>query len=205
VATILNLSLQITANLAIAFEPFLPFSAAKLRRLLNMTECRWDSLGRTDLLPADHVLETPELLFEKIEDAAIEAQVQRLLDTKEKNKQQQVTLKPAKDSITYDAFTGMDLRVGTVLAAERVPKTGKLMKLTIDTGLDTRTVVSGIAEHYSPEEVIGRQVCLLANLQPRTLKGLESQGMILMAEDAVTGKLVFLQPADLTKNGSVVS
>lgn len=205
VATILNLSLQITANLAIAFEPFLPFSAAKLRRLLNMTECRWDSLGRTDLLPADHVLETPELLFEKIEDAAIEAQVQRLLDTKEKNKQQQVTLKPAKDSITYDAFTGMDLRVGTVLAAERVPKTGKLMKLTIDTGLDTRTVVSGIAEHYSPEEVIGRQVCLLANLQPRTLKGIESQGMILMAEDAVTGKLVFLQPADLTKNGSVVS
>lgn len=205
VATILNLSLQITANLAIAFEPFLPFSAAKLRRLLNMTECRWDSLGRTDLLPVDHVLETPELLFEKIEDAAIEAQVQRLLDTKEKNKQQQVTLKPAKDSITYDAFTGMDLRVGTVLAAERVPKTGKLMKLTIDTGLDTRTVVSGIAEHYSPEEVIGRQVCLLANLQPRTLKGIESQGMILMAEDAVTGKLVFLQPADLTKNGSVVS
>lgn len=205
VATILNLSLQITANLAIAFEPFLPFSAAKLRRLLNMTDCHWDSLGRTDLLPVGHQLEVPELLFEKIEDAAIEAQVQRLLDTKEKNKQQQVSLKPAKDSITYDAFTGMDLRVGTVLAAERVPKTGKLMKLTIDTGLDTRTVVSGIAEHYSPEEVIGRQVCLLANLQPRTLKGIESQGMILMAEDAVTGKLVFLQPADLTKNGSVIS
>lgn len=205
VATILHLSLQITANLAIAFEPFLPFSAAKLRRMLHITDYDWASLGRTDLLPEGHQLETPELLFEKIEDAAIEAQVQRLLETKETNKQQQITLKPAKDSITYDDFTGMDIRVGTILAAERVPKTGKLMKLTIDTGLDTRTVVSGIAEHYSPEEVVGRQVCLLANLQPRTLKGIESQGMILMAEDAVSGKLVFLQPADLTKNGSVIS
>jgi len=199
VKTVMNTCLQIAANLTIMFAPFLPFSMDKLRGFLNMEKLDWASLGRTDLLKAGH------LLFEKIEDATIEAQVQRLLDTKEKNKQQQVSLKPAKDSITYDAFTGMDLRVGTVLAAERVPKTGKLMKLTIDTGLDTRTVVSGIAEHYSPEEVIGRQVCLLANLQPRTLKGIESQGMILMAEDAVTGKLVFLQPADLTKNGSVIS
>lgn len=205
VGTILNLSLQLTANLAIAFEPFLPFSAKRLRNMLNMTECRWEDLGLTDLLPEGHALNTPELLFEKIEDEAIEAQVKRLLDTKEQNKQQEVELKPAKPGMTYDDFSGLDLRVGTVVAAERVPKTGKLMKLTIDTGLDTRTVVSGIAEHYQPEEVVGRQVCLLANLQPRTLKGIESQGMILMAEDAGTGKLVFVQPADLTRNGSVIS
>ena len=204
VGTILNLSLQITANLAIAFEPFLPFTAAKLREMLGMGAYDWQELGRTDLLAVGHQTGTPTLLFEKIEDEAIEAQVNKLLETKKANELSQATVKPAKDSINYETFTTMDLRVGTVLEATLVPKTSKLMKLTIDTGLDRRTVVSGIAEHYKPEEVVGRQVCLLANLAPRTLKGIESQGMILMAEDA-DGKLVFVQPADAVKNGSVIS
>ncbi len=204
VGTILNLSLQIAANLAIAFEPFLPFSAAKLRDMLGMEACDWQVLGRTDLLAVGHQTGTPVLLFEKIEDDAIEAQVNKLLETKKANELSQATVKPAKDAINYETFATMDIRVGTVLEAALVPKTSKLMKLTIDTGLDRRTVVSGIAEHYKPEEVVGRQVCLLANLAPRTLKGIESQGMILMAENA-DGKLIFVQPADTVKNGSVIS
>ncbi len=204
VGTILNLSLQITANLAIAFEPFLPFSAAKLRNMLGMAACDWQELGRTDLLAVGHQTGIPALLFEKIEDEAIETQVNKLLETKKANERMQATVKPAKDPINYETFTTMDIRVGTVLEAALVPKTSKLMKLTIDTGLDRRTVVSGIAEHYKPEEVVGRQVCLLANLEPRTLKGIESQGMILMAEDA-DGKLVFVQPSNAVNNGSVIS
>jgi len=204
VGTILNLSLQIAANLTIALEPFLPFSTAKLRTMLGMEAGDWATLGRSDQLAVGHQTGTPSLLFEKIEDEAIEAQVTKLLETKKANELKQTTVKPAKESIQYETFATMDIRVGTVLEAALVPKTSKLMKLTIDTGIDRRTVVSGIAEQYKPEEVVGRQVCLLANLEPRSLKGIESQGMILMAEDA-DGKLVFVQPADVVKNGSVIS
>jgi len=203
VATILHLSLQISANLAIAFEPFLPFTSEKLRTMLGMTDFKWENLGRIDLLQAGQQTPQPELLFEKIEDAAIEAQVQKLLDTKKANEASAWKAAPAKENITYEQFAAMDIRIGTVLEAELVPKTSKLMKLKIDTGFDQRTVVSGIAEHFRPEEVVGRQVSILVNLEPRTLRGIESQGMILMAENA-DGKLEFVQPAKTLVNGSQV-
>lgn len=203
VGTILNLSLQITANLAIAFEPFLPYTSEKLRRMLGMNDFKWENLGRTDLLREGNQTKAPELLFEKIEDTTIEAQVQKLLDTKKLNEAKEHKATPAKDNISFEEFTKTDIRIGKVLEAELVPKTGKLMKLLIDTGIDKRTVVSGIAEYYKPEEVVGRQVCILVNLESRMLRGLESQGMILMAEDA-DGKLVFVQPSDSVANGSQV-
>jgi len=203
VATILHLSLQISANLAIAFEPFLPFTSEKLRSMLGMNDFKWENLGRTDLLATGLQTAQPELLFEKIEDAAIEAQVQKLLDTKKANEAGSWKATPAKENINYEQFAAMDIRIGTVLEAELVPKTSKLMKLKIDTGIDQRTVVSGIAEHFKPEEVIGRQVSILVNLEPRTLRGIESQGMILMAENA-DGKLEFVQPSQSVKNGSSV-
>ena len=203
VGTILNLSLQIAANLAIAFEPFLPFSASKLRKMLSMPQCDWNRLGDTDILPEGLQLGQAELLFEKIEDAVVEAQIQKLLDTKKANELKNYTPQPAKANISFEDFTRMDIRVGRVLEAERVPKTTKLMKLKIDTGIDRRTVVSGIAEHFTPEEVVGRQVSILVNLEPRKIKGIESQGMILMAENA-DGKLVFVQPSAEVKNGSQV-
>jgi len=203
VATILHLSLQISANLAIAFEPFLPFTSEKLRSMLGMNDFKWENLGRTDLLATGLQTAQPELLFEKIEDAAIEAQVQKLLDTKKANEAGSWKATPAKENINYEQFAAMDIRIGTVLEAELVPKTSKLMKLKIDTGIDQRTVVSGIAEHFKPEEVIGRQVSILVNLEPRTLRGIESQGMILMAENA-DGKLEFVQPSQSVTNGSSV-
>ena len=203
VGTILNLSLQITANLAIAFEPFLPYTSEKLRKMLGMKDFNWENLGRTDLLKEGNQTEVPELLFEKIEDATIEAQVQKLLDTKKLNEAKEHKATPAKDNISFEEFTKTDIRIGKVLEAELVPKTGKLMKLLIDTGIDKRTVVSGIAEYYKPEEVVGRQVCILVNLEPRMLRGIESQGMILMAEDK-DGKLVFIQPLDAVAFGSQV-
>jgi len=203
VATILNLSLQISANLAIAFEPFLPFTSDKLRKMLGMEGFKWENLGRIDLLKTGQQTNSPELLFEKIEDSTIDFQVQKLLDTKKLNEAKEKKAIPAKSDISFDEFTKTDIRIGKVLEAELVPKTGKLMKLTIDTGIDKRTVVSGIAEYYKPEEVIGRQVCILVNLEPRKLRGIESQGMILMAEDA-DGKLVFVQPSDAVANGSQV-
>ena len=203
VATILNLSMQISANLAIAFEPFLPFSSETLRTMLGMTDFKWENLGRIDLLPTGLQTAPPALLFEKIEDAAIEAQVQKLLDTKKANEASAWKATPAKENITYEQFAAMDIRVGTVLEAELVPKTSKLMKLKIDTGFDQRTVVSGIAEHFKPEEVVGRQVSILVNLEPRTLRGIESQGMILMAENS-DGKLDFVQPGSKLANGSQV-
>lgn len=203
VATILNLSLQITANLAIAFEPFLPLTSKKLRSIININNLEWDKLGRTDLIEAGHILNKPELLFEKIEDDIVEKQIKKLLDTKKSNELENFKAEPAKEEITFDDFQKPDIRIGTVKKAENIKKTKKLMKLTIDTGIDTRTVVSGIAEYYKPEEVTGRQVCILVNLAPRNLKGIESQGMILMAEDA-DGKLVFIQPSDIVRNGSVV-
>jgi methionyl-tRNA synthetase len=203
VATILHLSLQISANLAIAFEPFLPFTSETLRTMLGMDDFKWENLGRIDLLHEGQQTAQPALLFEKIEDAAIEAQVQKLLDTKKANEASAWKAAPAKENISYEQFAAMDIRVGTVLEAELVPKTSKLMKLKIDIGFDQRTVVSGIAEHFRPEEVVGRQVSILVNLEPRTLRGIESQGMILMAENA-DGKLEFVQPAKQLANGSQV-
>jgi len=203
VATIMNISLQITTNLAIATEPFLPFSAAKLREMLNTTPFEWTQLGNANLLPEGHTLGTPELLFEKIEDETIEAQVQKLLDAKKANEQAERKAAPAKANITFDDFCKTDIRVGIILEAEKVPKTDKLMKLKIDTGIDQRTVVSGIAEHFKADEIVGRQVSILINLEPRKIKGIESQGMILMAEDE-DGKLVFIQPGEKVAPGSEV-
>ena len=203
VATILNLSLEIAANLAIAFEPFLPFSSKKLRDMLGMQEFKWENLGSIDLLGEGLQTAKPELLFEKIEDEAIEAQVQKLLDTKKANEIAEHKAEPAKVDIDFEQFAKMDIRIGKVLEAELVPKTSKLMKLKVDTGIDQRTIVSGIAEHFKPEEVVGKQVCVLVNLEARKLRGIESQGMILMAEDA-DGKLYFVQPSAVIANGSQV-
>jgi methionyl-tRNA synthetase len=203
VGTILNLSLQIAANLAIAFEPFLPFSAKKLRVMLSMDSFQWENLGRIDLLEEGHGIQQPELLFEKIEDDTIQAQIQKLQDTKKANEAASWQPEEAKSNINYEQFATMDIRVGTILDAELVPKTSKLMKLRIDTGLDKRTVVSGIAEHFDPKEVVGKQVCILVNLEPRTLRGIESQGMILMAENS-DGKLDFISPSKMLTNGSTV-
>jgi methionyl-tRNA synthetase len=203
VKTIMNTCLQITANLTIVFAPFMPKKMDMLRGFLNMEKLDWSELGRTDLIAAGHKVNTPELLFEKIEDPVIEAQVQKLLDTKKANEMAEATAKPAKENCTFDDFQKMDIRTGTIIEAEKVAKTKKLLKLKVDTGIDQRTVVSGIAEYYKPEEIIGQEVCILVNLQPRELRGILSQGMILMAEDA-DGSLKFVSPVDKVKNGSEV-
>ncbi len=201
--TILNIALQITANLAIITEPFLPFSSRKIAGFINMGDIGWGEAGRPDLLKAGHLLDEPSLLFEKIEDEAIEKQLEKLRLTKESNQAGKVAVKPQKDSINYDDFGRMDIRIGTILEAARVAKTKKLMQLKIDTGMDVRTVVSGIAEYFEPEAIIGKQICLLANLEPRDIKGIRSQGMILLAEDA-GGRLVFVTPEEKTDVGSEV-
>jgi methionyl-tRNA synthetase len=209
VATIMNLSLQITANLAIAFEPFLPFSSAKLRQMLNMQSFNWNDLGKIDLLSVGHQLNQPELLFEKIEDEVVEAQIQKLLNTKEANEAAgslsgvEVQPNPIKETIAFDDFLKLDIRVGTVLACNKVPKADKLLEFKIDDGMDGRTIVSGIAEHYKPEDLVGKQVCFIANLAPRKLKGIESQGMILSAENA-DGKLAVINPISEVLPGSEV-
>jgi methionyl-tRNA synthetase len=203
VKTVLNISLQITANLTICLQPFLPFSMNKLRGFLNLGKLDWEKLGDTNLLAAGHQLNTPELLFEKIEDDVIEAQVQKLLNTKKANELAQAKAAPAKPHIEYDDFGKMDIRVGTILEAEKVAKTKKLLKLLIDTGIDKRTVVSGIAEYYEPETLIGKQVSILINLAPKNLKGIESQGMILCAENA-DGSLSIVSPDQKVKNGAEV-
>lgn len=205
VKTIMNIALQISGSLAILMEPFLPESATKLRSMLNLALGNsWSDAGAADLLKEGHVIGKPELLFEKVEDAAVEAQVQKLLDTKKANEAANAVVAPAKEDITFDEFSRMDIRIGTILAAEKVAKTKKLLKLTIDTGLDQRTVVSGIAEFFNPEEIIGQQVSILVNLAPREIKGITSQGMILMAENA-DGSLAFVQPSKSIKNGGTVS
>ena len=183
VGTILNISLQLVANLAIAFEPFLPFSSEKLRNMLNMDSFDWATLGSTNLLPAGHQLATPELLFEKIEDSVIEAQVQKLLDTKKANEEANYKANPIRPNIEFDDFMKLDIRVGTVLECQKVPKADKLLQFKIADGLENRTIVSGIAQHYNPEELVGKQVCFIANLAPRKLKGIVSEGMILSAEN----------------------
>ena len=181
VKTILHLSLQLVANLAIAFEPFLPFSSEKLRGMLHVEEAQWDRLGAIDLLPAGHQLGKPELLFEKIDDSVIEAQVQKLLDTKKANEAANFQAAPVKDTIAFEDFEKVDIRVGTVLSCEKVKKSKKLLKFEIADGAENRTIVSGIAQHYNPEDLVGKQVCFVANLAPRTINGIESQGMILSA------------------------
>ncbi|MDY6113871.1 MAG: methionine--tRNA ligase, partial [Alloprevotella sp.] len=170
VKTILNLSLQLVANLAIAFEPFLPFSSEKLRGMLAVGEVKWDELGSIDLLAEGHQLGTPELLFEKIEDSVVEAQVQKLLDMEAANAEANYRANDIKADIQFEDFEKLDIRVGTVKACERVPKADKLLKFTIANGLDDRTIVSGIAKHYAPEDLVGRQVCFIANLPPRKLR-----------------------------------
>lgn len=203
VATILNLALQISANLAIAFEPFLPFSAKKLRNMLNMQIVDWNVLGHTDILPERLQLNPAELLFEKIEDSTIEAQVQKLLDTKKANELKNHKAAPVRENISFEDFSKLDIRVGRVLECIKVPKADKLLQFKIDDGLGGRTIVSGIAKHYAPEDLVGKNVCFIANLAPRKLKGIESQGMILSAEDA-DGRLIVIEPADEVRPGSEV-
>lgn len=203
VKTILNISLQITANLTIILEPFLPFSMNKLRQWVNIEALDWNSAGNKDLLKTGHKINIPGLLFEKIEDEEINKQVEKLLQTKKNNEALSAKTVPAKESVSFDDFTKIDIRTATILEAEKVPKTTKLLKLKIDTGLDVRTIVSGIAEYFEPEKIIGRQISIIANLEPRKIKGIESQGMILMAEDG-DGKLVFVAPVDKVNNGSLI-
>ncbi len=205
VKTILNIALQITANTAVAIEPFMPFSAAKILRMLATEKFSWERLGAMDLVEAGHRIGKPELLFEKIEDDVIQRQLDKLAATKAANMAAEAAqhVEAQKDTIQFDDFQKMDIRVSTILAAEKVAKTRKLLRLTVDTGIDQRVIVSGIAEHFTPEELVGRQVLVLVNLAPRDLKGITSSGMILMAEDA-SGKLRLLQPSEATNNGAIV-
>ncbi|AKD03459.1 methionine--tRNA ligase [Pontibacter korlensis] len=203
VKTIMNIALQISGSLSILMEPFLPESAGKLRSMLSLNPGMWADAGSADLVPAGHIIGKPELLFERVEDAAVDAQVQKLLDTKKANEVANATVETAKENITFDDFTKMDIRIGTILEAEKVAKTKKLLKLKVDTGIDQRTVVSGIAEFFKPEEIVGQQVSILVNLAPREIKGITSQGMILMAENP-DGSLAFVQPSKQIKNGGEV-
>jgi methionyl-tRNA synthetase len=206
--TILNVCLQLVANLSIAFGPFLPFSSNRLRSLINTNDLDWEQLGSIDLLPAGHQLNEPELLFEKIDDAQIDAQTARLEAIRaeriaREKAEEAKKVAPQKEECSFEDFEKMDIRTATVLAAERVPKTDKLLKLSIDTGIDKRTIVSGIAEYYSPEAMVGRQICILANLQPRTIRGIESKGMILMAKQG-DGSMRFITPEEAVCNGAQI-
>ncbi len=206
-ATILNISLQICADLAIAFEPFTPFAAARLRAMLG-SGLDWEILGRPQVLPAGHQLGEPELLFAKIEDDAIQKQLDRLDRIRAEREaaakaEAAKQVEPQKAECTFEEFEKMDIRTATVLEAERVPKTDKLLKLTIDTGIDKRTIVSGIAEFYTPEAMVGKQICILANLKPRTIRGIESHGMILMAKQG-DGTMRFITPQEVLANGAIV-
>ena len=204
VATILNISLQITANLAIAFAPFLPMSSEKLCKMLAIALPQWSDLGRSDLIEAGHTLGEASLLFEKIEDEVIEAQIQKLQATKEANAAAEDHAAPIAEDIAFDDFLKLDIRVGTVTECTKVPKADKLLQFRIDDGLGGRTIVSGIAEHYAPEELVGKQVCFIANLPARKLRGIESQGMILSAADRTTGQLRVISPQGPITPGSEV-
>ncbi len=211
VKTVMYIALQIATALAVASEPFLPFTSEKLKRMLQLGAITWENLktNATELLKAGHRIGTAELLFEKIEDAAIEKQLQRLENTKLANKQEaqantEVTVAPQKELISYDDFAKMDIRIGTILEAEKMPKADKLLILKVDTGIDQRTIVSGIAQSFAPEEIIGKKVTVLVNLAPRKLRGVESQGMILMVENS-EGKYTFINPdAEGIANGTEV-
>ncbi len=200
-ATILHLALQIAANLAIAFEPFLPFSSEKLRKMLAMENFSWNDLGKVDLLKEGHQINPAELLFEKIEDSVVEAQVQKLLDTKKANELNSFKPEPVKANVPFTDFEKLDMRVGTVLECTKVPKADKLLQFKIDDGMGGRTIVSGIAQSYpDPQVLVGKQVCFVANFEPRKLKGIMSEGMIISAVDA-DGRLVVVSPSDAVKNG----
>ncbi len=204
VKTIMNVALQLTAGLAYLSEPFLPFSTEKLKKMLNLKtiENPFEHLKSTSVLvSAGQNLGTSELLFRKIEDAEIQNQLDKLKSTE---KDSTIMQEPQKPAINYDTFSSLDLRVGTILSAEKMPKADRLLVLKVDTGLDQRTIVSGIAEHFSPEEVVGKKVCVLMNLEPRKLRGVESQGMLLMATDS-EGKLSFMSPEDAVAAGSAIS
>ncbi len=205
VASIMYVSMQLTANLAILFDPFLPDASSKLRSLLNIEHLSWNVCGKKNILASGHSIKKPELLFEKIEDETIDKQIQKLRkgvkDSDDRTHIQDYT--PAKEVITFDEFSRMDIRVATIIAAERVPKTDKLLKITVDTGLDIRTVVSGIANYFDPEKLKGQRVCILINLESRVIKGIESRGMILLAENQ-NGNLYFIEPAAGALNGSEV-
>ncbi len=203
VKTIMNIALQITANLTIICEPFLPFSMEKLRGWINFNQKEWDNAGKQDLLMPGHLINKPDLLFDKIEDEEITRQIDKLNATKKTNEDAAAKTVPSKESVNFDEFSKIDIRTATILEAEKVPKTTKLLKLKIDTGIDTRTIVSGIAEYYEPADIIGKQISIVANLEPRKIKGIESKGMILMAEDK-DGKLVMVQPEVNVSNGSMI-
>ncbi len=203
VQTILNIALQICASLSVITEPFLPHSAGRLKQFLNISGIPWDRAGDRELIPPRHVIGKGELLFAKITDQEIDRQLNKLIAIRKMNEKVSAGLLPVKKNISYEDFSVLDIRIGTITKAEKVAKAKKLLKLTIDTGLDSRTVVSGIAEHFDPLTLAGRQVSVLVNLEPRKIRGIESQGMILMAEDA-EGKLVFVSPGEKIANGSVV-
>ena len=204
VATILNVALQLSANLNIAFEPFLPFSSAKLRQMLQFDSVRWADFGKTELLPAGHALGKTELLFEQIDDATIEQQINKLQQTKAANDAQSQTVKAVKETVEFDDFLKLDIRVGTVVECSKVPKADKLLQFRIDDGMGGRTIVSGIAAHYpEPEKLIGTQVCFVANFAARKLRGIDSEGMILSAE-MPDGSLVLVQPNTKISDGSTI-
>ncbi|MFC2391764.1 MAG: methionine--tRNA ligase [Bacteroidota bacterium] len=204
VATILNVALQLSANLNIAFEPFLPFSSAKLRQMLQFDSVRWADFGKTELLPAGHALGKTELLFEQIDDAAIEQQINKLQQTKATNAAQSQTVKAVKETVEFDDFLKLDIRVGTVVECSKVPKADKLLQFRIDDGMGGRTIVSGIAAHYpEPEKLVGTQVCFIANFAARKLRGIDSEGMILSAE-MPDGSLVLVQPNTKISDGSTI-
>ncbi len=200
VKTIMNIATQITANLTIAFEAFLPFTTQKLREMIGMDKLDWSSIGKDDLIKVGHKIGKSELLFSKIDNAQIEIQVEKLANSQEI----EIDFPKQKETIDFEDFTKLDIRVGEIIEAEKVKKAKKLLKLTVDTGLDKRIVVSGIAEHYTAEEVIGQKVSILMNLAPRKIRGVESQGMILMAENE-KGELSFVSPTKDVLAGSNVS
>ncbi|WP_228853719.1 methionine--tRNA ligase [Aegicerativicinus sediminis] len=208
VETVMNIALQIAAGLAILSEPFLPFTSCKLHGLLNLKDLNlsWDTVSsNNNLLASGHNIGKGELLFSKIEDSTIEKQLKKLEATKLANENISSNVEPQKELIQYEDFAKLDMRVGTIVEAEKIPKAKKLLVLKVDTGIDTRTIVSGIAEHYKPEDIIGKKVTVLVNLAPRALRGVESQGMILMTETA-NGDLVFVNPdGDLSTNGLKIS
>lgn len=203
VKTIINISLQITANLSIILEPFLPFSMHKLRKWINLENISWKDAGNSEILEQGHLVSRADFLFEKIEDETINKQTEKLRNTRMENEAVSAPVTPLKDPVSYEEFSKIDIRTATVLSAERVPKTAKLLKLKIDCGTDIRTIVSGIAGYYEPETLAGKQILIIANLEPRTIKGIESKGMILMAEDS-KGKLTLISPVVNTDNGSTV-
>lgn len=203
VKTIMNIALQITANLSIVLQPFLPATAKKLSEFLKFVNKDWIFAGRNDLIPSGHQIGTPSILFHKIEDTLVENELNRLQEAKKANEIANAVPEPQKETVAFEDFTKLDIRLGTILEAEKVKKADKLLKLLVDTGIDKRTIVSGIAEHYTAEEVVGKTVSVLLNLAPRKIKGIESQGMVLMAEDA-EGKLSFMTPEKAFKAGAEI-